>query len=483
MQTFLLQKHFKNYSIIVGVIHGILGIILIYFGFEVYKNNILDLRQLAILSAAYFGGIRATLVTGILLICFRLSINGINEGSITACISITINVIASGLISKFIHKYWLKWFSMILFLIILSCSLMIYQNIIYSHTIFPILPLYDSFIIGGGSVIAAFILFLKKSNELKNALKESEERYRTLIETSPDGIFVQIGGFIQLANNKAANLLGAKHPSDLIGIYVFDLIDTSYREDSLNRFEQFIHGSKKSDQKESKYIRLDGRSIDLAFSGSKVNFEGKPATMVVFRDISEQKKAEQKLQQANQLLHKLSMSDGLTGIANRRYFEEIYTIRWDEAILSQKPLSIMLIDIDSFKKFNDTYGHIEGDNCLQVVANAISMNLHRESDFSARYGGEEFIGILSDTSEKKVIEIAERIRESIFELKIPNINSLTELYVTVSIGVATFIPNDSMERKEAIDAADKALYTAKITGRNKVFVFNKVDNEYLQKQQ
>ncbi len=472
IQDFLKQKFQKEYPLIVGVLHGIFGIILIVFGVSIYQDNILDFRQLAILSAAYFGGIRATIYTSMMLIAFRFSYFGVSDGSIYACVTITINAVVSGLLNRWIKQYWTKWFSMISFLVILSSFFFVYQHIKFSNSVFPVMLVYEVAIILGGTFIAFFIHFLNKNDKLKIALKESEERYRTLIETSPDGIFVQIDGEIKLANQKAANLLGAKSPSELIGIYVFDLIEPSGLNDSFRRNKQFINSDLIQDRKESRYIRLDGLKIDLSLSGSKVLYEGQLATMVVFRDISEQKESERKLQQANHLLHKLSITDSLTGLANRRYFDEVIQIKWNEARTNQTPITIMMIDIDSFKTFNDTYGHLEGDKCLQTVANAISINLLRDNDFSARYGGEEFVGILSETSEVEAVNIAEKIRDVIVDLKIPNEKSLISPYVSVSIGLVNLVPNDSIDIVNGINFADKALYLAKMNGRNQVNIYS-----------
>ncbi|PEJ54379.1 hypothetical protein CN692_19980 [Bacillus sp. AFS002410] len=472
LQNFLRQRYQRDFPVFVGIIHGIFGIILIFFGMKIYENNILDLRQLAILTAAYFGGLRATIITGVMLIAFRFSYFGVSNGSIYACVTISISAIVSGYLNRWLKTYWLKWFSMIAFLVLLSCFFFVYQTIEYSNSVFPIMPIYEMSLILGGVFIAIFIHFLNKSDKLKLALKESEESYRTLIETSPDGIFVQIDGIIKLANQKAASLLGAKSPSDLIDLNVFDLIEPIGLTESYDRYYQFMNGDLKQDHKESTYIRLDGLKIDFSFSGSKVIYQGHLATMVSFRDISEQKEAQRKLQHANHLLHKLSITDGLTGLANRRYFDEIFKVKWNEALMNQTPISLILIDIDSFKKFNDTYGHLEGDKCLQMVANIISKNLRRADDFSARYGGEEFIGILSGLSEEESIVIAESIRERIIDLKIPNINSLAIPFVSTSIGLVNLVPNESLHFVDAINFADKALYEAKMNGRNQVNVYS-----------
>lgn len=471
----ILRLRFPNrYQNIVGLIHGLFGIVLILFGIRVFENNILDFRQLAIISAAYFGGFRAAIMTGIIIVAFRLSYFGINEGSIFAFITITMNVMMSGFISKYVKNYWIKWMNMILIVMILSSSFFLYQNMKNSYPLYPIMPICESFVLIGGLLIAVFISFLNRNEEIKVALKESEERYRTLIETSPDGIFVHKNGMIMLANEKAGILLGTDTSNDLIGLNIFQLL-TNLKSRTFDSIEKFSQNLDLIVQEDSTYTRLDGKGVDLSFSESNIIYESTEATMVVFRDISEQKNIERKLQQANKLLHQLSISDGLTGIPNRRYFEEMYKLKWDEALASQKPFSLIIFDIDCFKMFNDSYGHLEGDKCLKIVARTISKIVDNTTDFCARFGGEEFI-VVCDKDEFGANEIAEKIRKSVLELEIPNVNSGVNQFVTISIGVVSLVPNKSIEKEVAIDYADKALYTAKLNGRNQVH-FYQIENE------
>ena len=471
LQNILRQKWPNKFPIVVGTIHGIFGIILILFGIQVFEINILDFRQLAIISAVYFGGFRAAIITGTIIVAFRMSYFGINEGSIFAFITIAINIIISGFISKFVKNYWMKWMYMILCVMILSSSFFIYQHIKYSYQLFPIMPICEIFVLIGGLFLAVFISFLNRNEEIKVALKESEERYRSLIETSPDGIFVHKNGIIMLANEKAGTLLGTEKSKDLIGLNIFHLLDPKLISKSFDSFEIFSQFRDSIAKNDINYTRLDGKAVDLSFSESYITYETKEATMVVFRDVSEQKNTERKLQQANKLLHQLSISDGLTGIPNRRYFEEMYKVKWEEAQTSQKPLSLIIFDIDFFKKFNDSYGHLEGDKCLKIVANTVSKTLDITSDFCARFGGEEFIGIC-DTDEKRAYIIAEKIRKSVLDLQIPNMNSGVNQFVTISIGVVSLVPNISMKMEDAIEYADKALYTAKLNGRNQVHFYH-----------
>lgn len=178
-------------------------------------------------------------------------------------------------------------------------------------------------------------------------------------------------------------------------------------------------------------------------------------------------KRTQELQQLNSKLEKLSNTDGLTAIANRRFFDEIIIQEVSRAKRKKVPLGLIIMDIDYFKKYNDLYGHQAGDNCLIVFANTIKENLKRKSDFIARYGGEEFVVIVPDSNKENILEFANILREKISNLNIQH--ELSEFgKITASFGVASIIPNEDTSEIELISLADKALYKAKENGRNKV---------------
>lgn len=174
------------------------------------------------------------------------------------------------------------------------------------------------------------------------------------------------------------------------------------------------------------------------------------------------------LERANVLLERLSNSDGLTGIPNRRYFDYMFKKLLASATRLAVPISLLMMDIDNFKLYNDTYGHLAGDDCLKLISGAIHDTIKRESDFIARYGGEEFVivlfGVDNETSEK----LAGNIREHVYGLKIPHSSSPVSEWVTVSIGVVCCIPEPSVSPSKMIAWADKALYAAKSHGKNQV---------------
>lgn len=178
--------------------------------------------------------------------------------------------------------------------------------------------------------------------------------------------------------------------------------------------------------------------------------------------------SQRKLAEANKILQKLSSMDGLTGIANRRSFDEVLHKEWQRAMRQNTKLSLIMLDIDFFKLYNDHYGHQGGDDCLKKVAASLEDSLRRESDFLARYGGEEFSAVLPDTDEEGAAAIAETMRANIQEAQIPHADSQVSDYVSVSLGVGTIVPERNSDPESIIAVADQALYKAKEDGRNRV---------------
>jgi diguanylate cyclase (GGDEF)-like protein len=174
------------------------------------------------------------------------------------------------------------------------------------------------------------------------------------------------------------------------------------------------------------------------------------------------------LQSANQELQALANLDGLTQIANRRCFDQILDKEWTRASREQYPLTLILCDVDYFKSFNDTYGHLLGDRCLSQVAQAISSVLRRPGDCAARYGGEEFAILLPNTPLTGGMKVAQAIQEQIKQLAIPHASSSVSATVSISIGVASLVPNSDIAPEDLIEQSDQHLYLAKLGGRNQI---------------
>lgn len=175
----------------------------------------------------------------------------------------------------------------------------------------------------------------------------------------------------------------------------------------------------------------------------------------------------QQLEQANRELERLSITDALTGIANRRQFHTVLDNEWRRCRREESPISILMIDVDCFKLYNDTYGHQKGDACLAAVAASIRDSLQRAGDFVARYGGEEFVVVLPRVDSDEALRTGRQLCEAVQALAIAHDRSSAAAHVTISIGVASSVPGESTAAGSLISAADGALYRAKRAGRNR----------------
>jgi diguanylate cyclase (GGDEF)-like protein/PAS domain S-box-containing protein len=185
-------------------------------------------------------------------------------------------------------------------------------------------------------------------------------------------------------------------------------------------------------------------------------------------DISERKRIEEQLAALRRELEELSFRDGLTGVANRRRFDSVIETEWNNACRAKQPISLLMLDIDCFKQYNDHYGHLEGDQCLKRVAKLLTLAASRPRDFTARFGGEEFILLLPDTNESGAFKIASRCRDLIAGEHIPHEGSDVSKYLTTSIGLCTAIPDCGDEVRTFIEMADRRMYQAKQRGRNTI---------------
>lgn len=174
------------------------------------------------------------------------------------------------------------------------------------------------------------------------------------------------------------------------------------------------------------------------------------------------------LEEVNEQLMMLSITDGLTGLINRRHFDVLLAEEWKRAHRKGESVSLLLMDVDHFKEYNDTYGHAVGDDCLKKIAYALSRIAMRDADKIARVGGEEFAMILPGTDIKGAAHVADRIRVYISELALPHSSSTTSDIVTISIGVTCQVPGNANATRDLYIAADEALYTAKTSGRNRI---------------
>jgi diguanylate cyclase (GGDEF)-like protein len=190
--------------------------------------------------------------------------------------------------------------------------------------------------------------------------------------------------------------------------------------------------------------------------------------MLQITDTSSFVKRERLLQSRSEKLSREAVIDGLTGIYNRKYFDQKLAIELSRAQRQKNPLSLVMLDVDYFKRYNDTYGHPAGDRVLQALVGAVQSQLNRLSDVFARYGGEEFIIILPSSDQAGATRIAEKVRQAVLALQIEHARSPVDKHISVSLGAATCPGGEVCSETRLLDTVDKALYAAKHGGRNKV---------------
>jgi diguanylate cyclase (GGDEF)-like protein len=233
----------------------------------------------------------------------------------------------------------------------------------------------------------------------------------------------------------------------------------------------------------------DERTLEQAFAAGACDYLHKPvrlpellarlrSALNLKRELDTIKSRERELvqvtrqlEQLNRELERLSILDELTGIANRRFFNVVLAQEWARAARAVLPLSLILIDIDFFKNYNDHYGHPEGDNCLRQVAGALSSLAKRPGDCVARYGGEEFVVVLAHTGVQGAAAVAEGLRKKVANLGLEHAHSPVADRVTISLGVASTVPERGGSPELLLAAADQAVYEAKRAGRNRVELF------------
>ena len=319
------------------------------------------------------------------------------------------------------------------------------------------------------------------------ALQRSEEQYRSLVDNINIGVYRATldggGSFLQM-NPAMVHIFGYSSIGVMMKVSIVELYQNAAERDRFlldMRREGFVRN------RESIMRKQEGMLFWCSRSGVIRRDEaGREWVDGVIEDVDDRKKAEKLLLQAkedleiqvaertreltelNAELHKLSISDGLTCIGNRRFLDEFLEQEWQRAIRENEPLSLIMLDIDYFKLFNDTYGHISGDACLKKVADVLKNTIKRATDFASRYGGEEFTVVLPNTDERGAMTVAEKIRSEVALLAIPHETSPLGGVVTVSVGVATVVPSLGIKESKLIEAADRALYQAKAAGRNQV---------------
>ncbi len=324
---------------------------------------------------------------------------------------------------------------------------------------------------------------VKDCNQLEASLRESEERFRFMAKTTGDVLYRlkyssmkydYISPSILELTGYAPEEIDAVGFSNLVvkfeslGGSALSIPDIARNRQERKTGQYLADYLIRTKSGESKWLG-DHSFPWLDESGNLIGSVG------ILSDITERKRVEGALRQMNEDLHLLATLDGLTGVANRRRFDEFINREWGRMRRERMPLSMILCDIDYFKLYNDTYGHQAGDDCLRAVAQAIRKSVKRPTDLVARYGGEEFAVVLSNTNDKGAVIIAENIRKQVEKLSVTHRQTSGSRILTISCGVSCMIPDEISTPDTLIALADKGLYDAKNQGRNRV-VLKKVQS-------
>ncbi|MBV8680967.1 MAG: diguanylate cyclase [Aquitalea sp.] len=280
-----------------------------------------------------------------------------------------------------------------------------------------------------------------------------------LMTSAASGIFgVDRVGICTFLNPAASQMLGLKHGDELLGSAIHTIIHHHQADGRSCHGEQCLLFGALSQREvhvaRDVFWRVDGKSFPVEFwVRPQYDQHMLQGFVVTFVDISERLMAH---------------TDSLTGLANRRHFDEALPVEWSHHLRAKDAFSLLLLDVDHFKRFNDTYGHVAGDDCLRRVAVAIQAAMSRLNYTATRYGGEEFACILPDTGQAEAIAVAERIMAGVKQLAIPHDSSGVESEVTISIGIITATPDCIGGALEMVNLADRQLYLAKTEGRNRL---------------
>ncbi|MDY0963926.1 diguanylate cyclase [Massilia sp. CFBP9026] len=303
-------------------------------------------------------------------------------------------------------------------------------------------------------------LRLRSSSESQ---KQQAERLQLIVDGMDEGLMlVDCEGRVVYANPACERFLS--QPKEVLeGELLADLVEPPAAYDYADYFAQPLDAEATARCRGTREVLVrqsDGtlRAMDLSLSPMA---GGEALFVALLHDITHHKQSETALQRA-------ALVDPLTRIANRRHFDAFLDKEWQRAIRSGQPLSLIVLDVDHFKGYNDSLGHAAGDACLQAIAEALQSHAMRPTDLAARYGGEEFVVLLADTGSSAAARLGESIRAHIERLAIPNPRSEGSGVVTVSVGVACIVPTLFDDIRSFFISADRAMYEAKARGRNQV---------------
>ncbi len=304
---------------------------------------------------------------------------------------------------------------------------------------------------------------LTERQAAERQLRESEAKFATLFYANPapawiaslaEGRCLQVNdGFSEFLGYPSAAVLGRSCHELRLWVKASDR----------QRYMQLLQTAGRLQDFETVFRLSSGEQRTVLLSARVHTLDGQACVLGVLSDITARKQAEVELQRLNDELRRFATTDSLTQVANRRQMQTALEWEWQRCLRDRRPLTLILLDIDYFKAYNDTYGHLQGDTCLQQVAQVLQNCLGRAGDLVARYGGEEFLLILPNTHAEGGLAVAQRLQQAIRDLAIAHQESPFEQRLTVSIGIVTAEVSPNLSARDTLDLADKALYRAKQT--------------------
>lgn len=297
---------------------------------------------------------------------------------------------------------------------------------------------------------------------LRSYARKPHQSLAIIAELFPDiMLVVDEAGRIIASSQPASDFFGYS-PQELHGLSVDDLVPAHSRPDHAQQRRNFQRGAPgKAMDHEVSCVNKAGEEIPALTRVRTFRLAHKTYGLATIVDL-------RKFRDREKRLTALAERDPLTGLLNRRRFDDDCRREWQRAVRSGQPLAVLMIDVDSFKSYNDQHGHLAGDACLKKVADMLLSACKRPGDIVARYGGEEFICLLPETDGKGAEAVAERMRLAVEEAQIAHGTSTVSPWVTLSIGAAAHLPLEGGSMLDLIRAADHALYLAKFSGRNQV---------------
>jgi len=305
----------------------------------------------------------------------------------------------------------------------------------------------------------------------ERALTASQAQLQAIIGRAGVAILtVDAQGQIRSANPATVRMLGYAE-AELLGQPVTMLVDHALRkvvQSFLDHYLEHEDAELPDKPREFPVLHRSGRELTVQLSLAEVRAYDQRLFVAVLTDITERKRYELELQHANEQLLRLSTTDALTDLGNRRLLMQRLEDEWRRALRSKEPMSLLLLDVDHFKLFNDHYGHPAGDACLQALAGLLRQAAARPSDLAARYGGEEFVLLLPETDTEGAMAVAQRLMQALRENGIEHSKSPISGQVTLSIGLISVHAHKGSSPAQWLAQADLALYKAKAQGRNRI---------------